>query len=67
MEGDANVLRDGPVRLESLDDGAIWRAVLNTPKANILDREKCDILTHIFTDAAAASDLKAVVLELEHL
>ena len=39
------MLRDGPVRLEALEDGAIWRAVLNTPKANILDMEKCDILS----------------------
>ena len=28
------------VRIESLDDGAIWRARLNTPASNILDRDK---------------------------
>lgn len=60
-----NVLSDGPIRLEALDEGAIWRAVLNTPKANILDREKCGILSRVFTDAAATKDLKAVIIEGE--
>ncbi len=49
------MLRDGPIRLEALDDGAIWRVVLNTPKANILDMEKCDILSEIFAEAGQSS------------
>jgi len=65
MESELKVLRDGPIRLEALDDGAIWRAVLNTPKANILDMEKCEILSEIFADATTAKDLKAVVIEGE--
>lgn len=65
MESAPSVLRDGPIRLEALDDGAIWRAVLNTPKANILDRQKCETLTQIFADAVSVKDLKAVVLEGE--
>ena len=65
MDDGTKVLRDGPVRLEALDGGAIWRAVLNTPKANILDMEKAGLLSDIFTVAAAAKDLKAVVIEGE--
>jgi len=44
MDGAVELLKDGPVRLESLEGGAVWRAVLNTPKANILDTEKCGLL-----------------------
>ncbi len=44
MDGTIEVLRDGPVRLEALDGGAIWRVALNTPKANIVDMAKCEIL-----------------------
>jgi len=62
MEGGVEVLREGPVRLESLENGAVWRVVLATPKANILDMQKCDILSRVFQDAAEAKDLKAVIL-----
>lgn len=56
----------GPVvRLERLDDGAVWRAVLDTPKANILDGEKCALLTRIFEDARADAGVKAVIVEGE--
>jgi cyclohexa-1,5-dienecarbonyl-CoA hydratase len=65
MEGDAVILRDGPVRLESLEEGALWRAVLNTPKANILDMEKCDILSEIFQEAGEAPGLKGIILGAE--
>lgn len=65
MEGTQEVLRDGAVRLESLDEGAIWRAVLNTPKANILDGEKCGLLSEIFLAARESPDLKAVVIQGE--
>ncbi|MFC1661159.1 enoyl-CoA hydratase-related protein [Gemmatimonadota bacterium] len=65
MHGRPQVLRDGPVRLESLEDGALWRVVLNTPKANILDMEKCGILSGIFVDAATTKPLKAVIIEAE--
>jgi len=63
MEGNQEVLRDGPIRLEALDGGAIWRAVLNTPKANILDMEKCNILSDIFAQAGKDPGLKAIVIE----
>ncbi len=65
MEEHVEVLRDGAVRLEALEDGAIWRAVLNTPKANILDMEKCDFLSDIFEEAGGAKDLKAVIIQGE--
>jgi len=65
MDSPIEVLKDGPVRLESLEGGAIWKAVLNTPKANILDSEKCEILSSIFREARDNKDLKAVIFEGE--
>jgi len=62
VDSTVEVLKDGPVRLEALDDGAIWRVVLNTPKANILDMEKCGILSEVFAEAGAARGLKAVII-----
>lgn len=62
MESPTEVLMDGPVRLESHQGGAIWKAVLNTPKANILDGEKCRIFADIFGRAADTPELKAVVI-----
>jgi len=54
---------DGPVRVEELDDGAIWRVQLATPKANIVDMAKTEVLSGIFERAAESVDLKAVILE----
>jgi cyclohexa-1,5-dienecarbonyl-CoA hydratase len=65
MAGKVEVARDGPVRLEALEGGAIWRAVLATPKANILDMEKCDLLSEIFQDAAKEQSLKAVIIDAD--
>lgn len=53
------------VRLESLDEGQIWRVSLATPKANILDMDKVERLGVIFTDAAQQQNLKAIVIEGE--
>jgi len=50
---------------EVLDDGAIWRLRLNTPKANILDMDKVERLDALFARAAGERDLKAVVIEGE--
>jgi len=55
----------GGIRTERLENGAIWRVSLATPKANILDMEKIDALTNLFTHANSDHDLKAVVLEAE--
>jgi len=54
---------EGPVRLEALEQGALWRVVLATPKANIVDMEKTAILRAIYERAADHRDLKAIVLE----
>jgi len=54
---------DGPVRVEELDDGTIWRVLLATPKANLVDMEKTARLDAIFERAAKAPRLKAIVLE----
>lgn len=56
---------DGPVRVEPLDDGAIWRVLLATPKANIVDMEKVRILDAVFEHAKQTVDLKAIVIEGE--
>jgi len=56
---------DGPVRVESTDDGAIWRVRLATPKANILDMEKSERLGRIFERAREEAGLRAIVLEGE--
>jgi cyclohexa-1,5-dienecarbonyl-CoA hydratase len=56
---------EGPVRLEPLLAGALWRVVLATPKANIVDMEKSGILRSIFERAADQRDLKAILIEGE--
>jgi cyclohexa-1,5-dienecarbonyl-CoA hydratase len=53
------------VRVEELEEGAVWRIVLATPKANILDMEKVELLRLIFTRARTESDLKAILIEGE--
>jgi len=59
------VRTDEAVRVEKLEDGAVWRAVLNTPKANILDRAKTEALTRVFDDAHGDPGVKAIVIEGE--
>jgi cyclohexa-1,5-dienecarbonyl-CoA hydratase len=56
---------DGPLRVELLDDGAIWQVNLATPKANILDQEKVAGLTTIFERAGRDQGLKTIVLGSE--
>ncbi len=53
---------DGPVRLESLDDGRLWRVVLDRPPHNHLDDEMVAALTDVFRRAKEAAPLRAVVL-----
>jgi len=53
------------VHVEDIESGALWRVRLNTPKANIVDREKIKTLDEIFRKAAAAPRLKGVLLEGE--
>lgn len=54
-----------PVRVEVLEDGAVWRVVLATPKANILDMPKIETLTDTFVRAAGDRDLKAIVIDAD--
>jgi cyclohexa-1,5-dienecarbonyl-CoA hydratase len=53
------------IRVESLDEGQIWRVWLATPKANILDMDKVDRLDAIFAKAADDRNLKAILIEGE--
>jgi cyclohexa-1,5-dienecarbonyl-CoA hydratase len=53
------------VRLESLDGGQIWRVLLATPKANILDKDKAERLVSIFARARAERQLKVILIEGE--
>jgi cyclohexa-1,5-dienecarbonyl-CoA hydratase len=57
--------KEGDVRVESSDGGAVWRVMLSTPKSNILDMHKTDALAAIFTLARDAPELKAVLIEGE--
>jgi cyclohexa-1,5-dienecarbonyl-CoA hydratase len=54
-----------PVRVERLEGGALWRVLLATPKANLVDREKSEILGSLFEQAGREPGLKAVILEGE--
>ena len=56
---------DGPVRVEVLEAGAVWRATLATPKANILDIPKIELLIGLFEHAREAPSLRAVLLEAD--
>jgi len=53
------------VRHEVLHDGAVWRIVLDSPPANILDGEKITALTALFERAATEGKLKAVLIAAE--
>jgi cyclohexa-1,5-dienecarbonyl-CoA hydratase len=50
------------VRLEVREEGAVWCAVLATPKANILDMDKVGRLRAIFGRAREERRLKAIVI-----
>ncbi len=52
-----------PIQREIIDDGQIWRLRLATPKANILDQEKIELLTSFYQEAALEENLKVIILE----
>jgi len=56
---------ESSIRLESLEQGAVWRVVLATPKANVLDMEKTEQLLSIFNRAREEKNLKAILIEGE--
>lgn len=53
----------GPVRVELLDGGALWRVVLGGAKGNVIDRALVDALTRVAIEARTSPDLRAIVLE----
>jgi cyclohexa-1,5-dienecarbonyl-CoA hydratase len=57
--------KSGPVRVERLDDGALWCVFLARPKGNILDQEMIGALSEVFTEAQGAADLKAICLSAD--
>jgi cyclohexa-1,5-dienecarbonyl-CoA hydratase len=55
----------GPVRIERLDGGELWRVFLARPKGNVLDEEMIDALSAVFDEAQGATDLKAICLSAD--
>ena len=53
----------GPLAVEPLDGGAIWRVAIGGSKGHVLDAAAMDALAALFRGAAAAPHLKAIVLE----
>lgn len=62
---DKTVKSNGTVRVEVLENGAVWRLVIDAPKANVLDAAKVAMLTTAYERAAQEEHLKAVVIEGE--
>ncbi|MFC1706589.1 cyclohexa-1,5-dienecarbonyl-CoA hydratase [Planctomycetota bacterium] len=56
---------EGPIRTESLEGGAILKAVLAKPKGNILDKAMVESLGDTIATAAKDPFVKAVVIEGE--
>ncbi len=52
-----------PIRVESRDDGQIWRVWLNAPKANVIDKAMVESLDRTFK--GAGSGLKAIIIQGE--
>ncbi len=61
MDGDVG----SAVRVEHLDGGSIWRALLARPRGNVLDKAMVEDLRATFAAARQADDLKAICLEGE--
>ncbi len=56
-------MANGPVAVERLEQGAIWRVTLGGSKGNIFDAALMDALTAVFREAAATRGVKAICLE----
>jgi len=52
-----------PVKVESLDGGAFWRAAIGGSKGNVLDAALMSALAGLFADASRDPHLKAICLE----
>jgi cyclohexa-1,5-dienecarbonyl-CoA hydratase len=55
----------GPVRVESKEEGSYWRVVLGGSKGNIIDTAMTEALSDVFRKAGEAQELRAVCLEGE--
>ncbi len=53
------------IRVDRLDEGALWRVTLASPKGNVIDETMTAELTELFALATAERKLKAVVLGAE--
>lgn len=53
----------GPITVERLDQGAIWRVTIGGSKGNIIDRAAMEALQAVFAEAGADTHLAAIVLE----
>ena len=56
-------MNTGPLTVDRLDGGAIWRVAIGGSRGNILDATVMQALTGWFGEAAAAPHLKAICLE----
>jgi cyclohexa-1,5-dienecarbonyl-CoA hydratase len=55
----------GPVVVDRLEGGALWRVTLGGSKGNVLDAALMDALTLVFREAARTPELRAICLEGE--
>lgn len=53
----------GPLTIERLDQGALWRVAIGGSKGNVLDAALMEALASMFRDAGASPHLKAICLE----
>jgi len=53
----------GRVRVDAIEEGAVWRVFLTGSKGNIIDTALCGALAEACREAARARGLKAVLLE----
>lgn len=53
----------GPLTVEPLEGGAIWRAAIGGSKGNVLDAPVMAALADLFRNAAASTHLKVICLE----
>jgi cyclohexa-1,5-dienecarbonyl-CoA hydratase len=54
---------DTKVRVEVLEEGALWHVFLDAPKANVVDAEMTASLDKVFDLTGGAHELKAVLIE----
>ena len=52
----------GPIRVERIEDGALWSVRLGGSRGNVLDGTAIAALTGVFRDASRDRHVKAIVL-----